>query len=445
MLALSVSTLISPWVAFTATERHNTAVAKEVIPDRTPEILSLEEARKIAFLRNWDLIAAQANVDQAVAQKLVSKEFPNPTFSWSTQKINVGGGNTSSGTAGNSIFDRDYDTIVAINQLYEIGGKRTARQKSAQAGIESAEASFRDARRTLDLGVDKAYIAALLAAENVKILSQSAASLRREADIATARLKAGDISESDRGQIEIAADQLELNAEAAKNTAISSRIALEVLLGVKHPTGTWQASESLASLAGLPLDLHSGNPNQRPDVQSAEASLRKAGADLNLQKAMRIPDPTFLIQYEHNPPDQPTTVGIGVSFPLPLWNWNTGNIKTAEAARAQAAAQVGKVRTQVVADIATAEAAWDEAQRRWRRYESDVRPRSAKAVESVEYSYKKGGAALVDLLQAERSDNDVRVATAQAMADSATAAVSLVLARNSTLDSAMKSARKTRN
>jgi len=427
------------------TPKHCSVVAQSqgASPDRVPEKLSLTEARRLAFLHNWDLIAAQAGVDQAAAQRMVSHEFPNPTFSWSTAKINVGEGNAPSSTpSGNGVFDRTYDTILAINQLYEIGGKRTARQKSAQAGLEAMEASFRDARRTLDLGVDKAYIASLLAEENVRVLTQSAQSLRREADIAGARLKAGDISEADRGQIEIAADQLELNAQAAQSTACAARIAVEVLLGVRHPLGTWKAADSLASLAGLPLDLHSGDPEQRPDLQSAEASLRKAGADLDLQRAIRIPDPTFLVEYEHNPPDQPTTVGVGVSFPLPLWNWNTGNIRAAQATRAQAAAQVGKVRTQVAADIATAEDAWHEAQRRWRRYEAEVRPRSAKVVESVEYSYKKGGAALVDLLQAERSDNDVRIATAQAMADSATAAVSLALARNSTLESAMKPAHK---
>lgn len=407
----------------------------------TPASLTLADARRIAFEHNWDLVASKANVDQALAQRLVSHEFPNPTLSWSTSKINADS-HPAATSEGNDVWARNYDTIFAINQLYEIGGKRTARQQSAQAGYQSAVASFNDARRTLDLGVSKAYVAALLAGENVKILDQSAASLRREANIALARLNAGDLSESDRGQIEIAAEQLELSASTARSTAFSARVAVEVLLGVQHPKGAWKPADTLETIAGLTPDRNAGDPDSRPDLLAAEASLRKAGFDLQLQLDMRIPDPTFLLQYEHEPPDQPNTMGIGISLPLPLWNWNTGNIRAARAARDQAAAQVGKVRTQVQSDIVTAEDAYDEAARRWKRYQNEVRPKSAKVVESVEYSYKKGGASLVDLLQAERSDNDVRTATAQAMADCATAAVTLALSRNSNLETGVHQTKK---
>src|SRR6266576_6197188 len=51
--------------------------------------ISLTEAETIATARNWDLLAAGAGVDVAIAQKLVAQEFPNPTLSVSTTKINV--------------------------------------------------------------------------------------------------------------------------------------------------------------------------------------------------------------------------------------------------------------------------------------------------------------------------------------------------------------------
>jgi len=51
--------------------------------------------------------------------------------------------------------DRSYDTIFAINQLFEIGGKRGSRKASAQAGFEAARAQFLDAKRTLDLGITR--------------------------------------------------------------------------------------------------------------------------------------------------------------------------------------------------------------------------------------------------------------------------------------------------
>jgi cobalt-zinc-cadmium efflux system outer membrane protein len=392
-----------------------------------PNSLSLAAAKRIAFQRNWDLLAAQANVDLAVAQKIVSHEWPNPTFSYSTAKITLDN-NPSSTRLGNDVWNRSYDTIFAVNQLYEIGGKRSSRQAASAAGLKAAEESFRDARRTLDLGVSKAYIAVVAADASVNVLRQSAASGRHEADIAGARFKAGDIRSSDKLQLEIQASQFELNAKAAEANAIAARIELEILLGEKNATGRLQPTDSLEKLAEF--SPGQGNPALRPDLLAALSNVRQAEANLRLQKAMRIPDPTWLVEYEHNPPDTPTTAGFGVSFPLPLWNWNRGNIKAAESSLRTAILQAGKVEGLVSSDIGSAFTAYIEATGRMHRYQDEIKPKSAKVLETISFAYKKGGASLVDLLQAERTDNDVRTATEQAMSDRATAAAALAAARN---------------
>jgi outer membrane protein, heavy metal efflux system len=400
--------------------------------EETPQSLSLATARRIALEHNWDLLAAKCNVDLADAQRIIAHEFPNPSLSLSPQKINVDG-RPSSTSAGNGLWDRSYDTFFAVNQLIEIGGKRGIRQKSANAGIDAARASLLDAKRQLDLGVSKAYLAVLLAEADMRILNETAKSLRKESDISSDRLKAGDMSESDRSQIEIAADRAELDAKAADAAAVSARVAVEVLLGERHPKGEWKATDSLEKLAGVDFavaDQKDVPASMRPDLVAAEAGLRKAEQDLLLQKAMRIPDPTFLVQYEHNPPDQPNSVGFGISIPLPIWNSNKGNIRAAEATRDQAATQIGKVQGQIASDIVSALAAQRDARARWKRYRDEVQPKSAKVLETIGYAYKKGGAPLVALLEAARTDNEVRLAGAQAMADSATAAVTLAAARN---------------
>ncbi|MGD0089612.1 MAG: TolC family protein [Planctomycetota bacterium] len=293
---------------------------------------SLVDAQRLAFERNWDLLAAAAGVDAATAQKIVARQFPNPTLSQYTSLINVDQ-HPSSTSEGNGVWERSYDTIFAINQLFEIGGKRRSRKASAQAGFEGAKAQLFDARRTLDAAVAKAYVVAAQADENVRVLLQSAGTLREEAKIAEVRLRAGEISSSDKSQIEITAEQFELNAQSARSAATQARVALEVLLGVPHPDGGCELSDELETLcvASAPVNTNSVG-TWRPDVVVAEAALRKAEADLRLQKANRIPDPTVLAQYEHQPPDNPNSVGFGVSFPVPLWNRNRGNILAAEAA-----------------------------------------------------------------------------------------------------------------
>ena len=250
--------------------------------------LALADARQLAFTRNWDLLAAHSGVDMATAQLLVAKEFPNPTFSYSTARI---GSYENSTPVGNGLWSRNYDTIFAVNQLIEIGGKRRDRKISAQAEIIGARARFYDARRLLDQGVTKAYVAALLAGENVRVLSESAQLLRHETEIAQARLKAGDISDSDEKQIENNADVFDLQAKSAEAAAVQARIAVEILLGEPQPKGNWTPAESLAQMALAAPPLTDAKTNAlRPDVLAAQADLKQSQADLKLQKAMRIPD-----------------------------------------------------------------------------------------------------------------------------------------------------------
>jgi cobalt-zinc-cadmium efflux system outer membrane protein len=386
----------------------------------------LAEATQQAFERNWDLLAAKSGLDSASAQLLVAKEFPNPTFSYSTARIADYGNSTP---VGNGLWSRNYDTIFAVSQLIEIGGKRRDRKVSAEAGLRGARARFGDARRVLAQGVTKAYIAALLAGENARVLGDSARMFQHEAEIAQARLKAGDISDSDERQIENSAEVFGLQAKSAEAAALQARISVDVLLGVGVPKGEWTPADTLEQLAEATPPLPAGETNgARADVLAAESDLLQSQADLKLQKAMRIPDPTFSFLEEHNPygglfPDD--TVGVGVSFPLPLWNWNRGEIKSAQATVDKNALAFAKAKAQAAADIATARSAWREASERLQRYQREILPNSRKVRDAVAFAYEKGGQSLVDLLEAERADNDARLATAQAMADASSAAADL--------------------
>ena len=254
--------------------------------------------------------------------------------------------------------------------------------------------------------------------ENVLVLRQSAATLREEVKIAEVRHQAGEISTADKSQIEITADRFELESKTAESSAAQARVALEVLMGQPHPKGNAILLDHLETLLmASPVPITNSAVVWRPDVVAAEAAFRKAEADVHLQKANRIPDPTVLAQYEHEPPDNPNSIGLGVSFPIPLWNRNRGNILAAEAARDQARIAYEKVKAQAVADIATAQLAYQDARTRWESYRDSIRPKSEQIRKTIAYAYEKGGASLLDLLSTQRNDNDVRLAAAQAQSD----------------------------
>ena len=394
-------------------------------------VLALADAKSIALQQHSTLLAAKSSVDSAIAQLIATKEFPNPTLSLSTAKI----GQRDAGTIlGNGLWERSYDSIAAVSQLIEIGGKRRDRQMAARAWVLSAKARFYDAKRTLDQGVTKAYLAALLAGENARNLSQSAGYMRQEATIAEQQHAAGDLSEADMKTIEINAEQFELQSKSAEAAAVQARISLEILLGVPKPQGDWAPGDSLENLAASSLSMavtDNYSPAERPDVLASETDLRASEANLKLQKAERIPDPTFSVGVEHEPPGggpDVDTFNIGVSFPLPLWNLNGGNIRAARAAVDQSRIAMEQIRAQAVADYATARSEYQEASARYQHYRDQTVPKSTKVRETIEFKYQKGAASLVDLLNAEQTDNTVRLALAQAMNDTAAAAADLTAA-----------------
>jgi cobalt-zinc-cadmium efflux system outer membrane protein len=386
--------------------------------------LTLADARRLALERNQDFQVAQAQVEAALAQLRVAREFPNPTLGLSTAKISTDG--TPEGTAmGNSLLNRSYDSIASLSQLFLVG-KRGLLRDAATAGVHSAEFQRDDARRLLLQAVTQAYAAALASRTQAEVLADSAAKLRREADIAAHRYQAGDLSASDEAQLEIAADQDDLNAEAERATARTAVITLEILLGAEHPAGLTALGDSLEQwMQAIPPDLEQEPIGSRPDIAAAESAVKQSDLNVTLQQHQRIPDVTASVQYERNPPAQPNTVGIGVSIPLPFWDHYDGEILAAKAARHQAEAQLDKVRIQASADVAAARVAYHEAYQRSLRYRSSLVPKSESVVKSVSYAFEKGGAGLVDLLEAERNDNLIRVAAVQAEADTASAAATL--------------------
>jgi cobalt-zinc-cadmium efflux system outer membrane protein len=392
--------------------------------------LSLADAQSQALKRNLDLKTAQSQVEAALAQIRIAKEFPNPSLGISTAKINTDG--TSNATpAGNKFLNRSYDSIISLNQFLELGGKRGLREDAAKAGHISAIAQLDDTKRLVLLAVSQAYVAALEARKEANIMLESSRSLSREAGIATERFRAGDIAETDKAQLEISAKRLELDALASEQNAKLAVILVETLIGEKNPQGQTQLTDSLERVAlQVSTQVDKTLASARPDIAAAEANLTQAEATLSLEKRGVIPDLTLSLQYEKNPPDSPNTGGIGLSLPLPLWNRNQGSILAARSSRDQAALQLEKVRMQATADVSRASFVYDEAKNRSSAYTQELMLKSKRVVESLSYAYEHGGAALVDLLSAERNDNDIRISDAQAKADVISASLALSAALN---------------
>lgn len=412
--------------------------------------LSLTEAQRIGLQHNWDLLAAKSSINMAEAERIIARQIPNPEVSFGVSNINVDGQSNATekplgsgqvaleDTAGpaipstrNDFWHRSYETTMAVTQVIELGGKRRFRMKAGQAGKEQAEALFLDAQRLFANGVLKAYGDVLLADENARIQGDSRDAMRKEADLAAIRHKAGDISVTELKQIEVSAEQMEADVAAAENTSKTARIALLTLLGIPCDNAGWKPTDSLDTLAGQPAPIATdGNDRCRPDLAAAEAALRKAEAEIKGQKSLRIPDPAVSLSYSHEPPDSPHTIGIDVSVPIPAWHRYGGEIRSAMVARDDAIREIARIKALVKSERITAETNYAHAAAQWRKYREETTPKSSEVTRNISYAYSKGGATLLDLLSARRTDNEIRLATAQAAADTLSALADYAMALN---------------
>jgi cobalt-zinc-cadmium efflux system outer membrane protein len=394
--------------------------------------LSLEEARRMAAERDWTLREARAGLRQAEGWRLQAHALPNPNLALGTAKLNLTrvapGGSTS-------------DTTLGASELVELGGKRSLRVRAATATVAASQGQLAATRVRQDAAVVKAYAGAAATLETARVSRESAESLEHAAAIAEARFAAGEISAAERDQTRLAAGRFAAELRSTEAAAHEARIALQTLLGETAPTGDVRLADALDGLAHLVTAADAGRgPDQdrtaidaRGDVLAAQAAARQAQAGIELQRAQRIPDLTFSAQYESDRPANANTVGFGVSLSLPLFDRNRGAIAAATAAHEQAEHEAERVRAQAVAELATARAALEAAVERRRLLRDELLPRAESVRRTVAFSWEKGLASLLELLEAERSSNEVRLAAVAAENEAIQAAVDVAAARGETL------------
>ena len=147
--------------------------------------LSLDDALGMFLRQNFDLIISGFGIDYAKGQQITARLFPNPTFF-----MNLEGSHTIG-------LARSGQISPAVNQLFEMAGKRGYRIESAAFGARTAEANFEDAIRQLSFTVKDAYYRVQMAQRRLALSEENRDRFARILDVNTIRFKKGYIAEVD--------------------------------------------------------------------------------------------------------------------------------------------------------------------------------------------------------------------------------------------------------
>jgi cobalt-zinc-cadmium efflux system outer membrane protein len=293
-----------------------------------------------------------------------------------------------------------------------MAGKRGYRIESAAFGAQSAEESFRDAVRQLGFTVKDAYYRIQLARRRLALAEENRDRFSRILEINTIRLKKGYISEVDLIRIRLQFIDFQSQVIQSIQEAETARADLRQLLRLSPDVQLELTTDldykrvdpDIAKLHVVALDF-------RPDIRAKRLAQSQRVADLKLARAYRYPDVTFGGGYAvQGPlgPDLQNQVMLNMGIPLPLFNRNQGGIMQAEVAVQTAEADLDKTINQVENEVDIAYRNLIQSRRLVEAFLGGVLDDARATLTIVERAYERGGATILDLLDAARTSRTIQ-------------------------------------
>jgi outer membrane protein, heavy metal efflux system len=370
---------------------------------------------------NLDLAAQRYNITIAQAQVVAAKVSPNPTFT---------------ATFGTDVSHRDQATTwsEALTEEIEVAGRRKFRVTAAQKNLLAVSATVDDFFRQLEGTAATAFITALAGQMTVDEKRRAFEALDNLAKANEKRLSEGDIGEVDANQARLDAKQAEGDMVVAQSAQSANLLILVQLMGKKNAPVRSAAGSlvfkdrdfTLASILSVALQ-------NRPDVRAARFTFESTQAAAKLAKANRIPDPTVglgvtetgRITNNIDPAPSYNDLNLSLSIPLPIFNSYRGEYQAALATAAQAQVTLQSTELKAEVDVRTNFDRYRLAKQQLAKYQGNAIELARKVLEAKLTSYRLGAATLLDVLQAEKDETDVRLNYIAALTERASALVAM--------------------
>lgn len=296
--------------------------------------ISREEAETMFLQNNLLLISEKLNIESQKAEVIQAKLWPNPEFSiseinlWRAREVEP-----SPPLIGN--FGRNQQIAFELNQLVQTAGKRKKLIALEQVDVSKAEQYFEDLLRGLKLELRNQLTNLQYIQQSIKVYQNLIDNISTLTNAYQNQLNKGNISKAE--YVRLKAQELEINKEILELTRESNEIQKELKLLLRtNPTVSIEITDDgfvkdTKSYEAIFIDQIVENAKKnRPDYKLALLEEEYSNKLLSYEKAQRIPDMTFGVNYDRNGNTMLDFVGFGVSFNLPVFNRNKGNITKAK-------------------------------------------------------------------------------------------------------------------
>ncbi|GAT63555.1 TolC family protein [Paludibacter jiangxiensis] len=291
--------------------------------------MRLDSAENIFVRKNFTLLAQRYNIDAQKALVLQAKLFPNPTFSFGTPLYQ---------TATHKYFPtgKEGEISMGLSQVIMLANKHNKQLKIAQSNAELSEYQFYDLLRTLKHTLRSDFFNIHYLMQSAKVYQTEIEGLQRMADAFDRQKGKGYVSEKEvvRIKAQLYSLQNEYNDLQQQIEGLESemRLLLQTPSVVVVPNVNEQSINTLNAQQYPIAKLIDTAYTERPDLKIAGLNTKVSTLNLQLQKAMAVPDLTLQMNYDQQGSYIHNLATVGFSIDLPFLNRNQGNIKSARAA-----------------------------------------------------------------------------------------------------------------
>jgi len=379
-----------------------------------PTKITLEDAIQLALRHNHTLQAARTTIQQNQAAEITANLRPNPTFFTDWEYLPLF--SHPQGESISAYLQGSTEGDMGLSYLIERGHKRARRLEAAKAATAVTRATVTDNERGVAFQVGSLFINAQLAQSTLELAERDVQSFQKTVDISEIQYKDGSISENDYLKIKIQLVQFQTDVEQALVNKVQALSDLRQQLGYESVPADYDV---VGEFEYRPLvvtidELQAKALQNRPDLRAAVLGVTAANSQYSLAKANGKQDPTLSGNYSHANGISGATWSF--SIPLAIFDRNQGNIAQTRIAIRQAEEQQKAASGQVLTDVKDAYEGMQESARVAQLYKSTYLEVAQRSRDISEYAYRRGAAALLDFLDAERSYRATQLAYRQAVA-----------------------------
>jgi cobalt-zinc-cadmium efflux system outer membrane protein len=361
--------------------------------------MTLQQVLAVARARNPGLLSAEQHVTATKASEITAGLRQNPTFTVSGANTTLPANNPSS----------PYTYVGNVSRLFERGQKRRWRLDVATATTSLTQSQYNDQQRQLVLQVKDTFADMLAAKAALQVAQDNLDSYRKTVQLSQARVDAGDISKTDFERIDLELAEFESDYDDARLNLVQASDSLQLLMGVERPSPNFDIAGSLespsltTSLAQIEQDALAA----RPDYQAARESVTLADDNVKLADAEGTTDPTLGAEYERL--GVFNSAGFQISIPVRIFDRNQGEKQRTRYEAQSSRFAATEARNQVLNDVDQAWAAYLAALEVAKRYNNHYLTESERVRANLEFSYRHGGATLLDYLDALRDYRQIHL------------------------------------